>query len=319
MSQEMKITFMDAATVGDVPVLDTLNKYGEVDIHGSTKPAQTVDRLQDTTIAITNKVVIGRKEMKQLPKLQLICIAATGTNNIDLQAADEHGIAVRNVEGYSTDSVVEHTFGLLFALLRQLPYYSEYVHSGDYSKQALFTHHERPFWELKGKTFGIIGLGSIGQAVAAIAQAFGAKVVYYSTSGKHDHPHLERVSLDELLEQSAVVSIHAPLNKHTKGLIGAEALERINPEAILLNTGRGGIVDEAALVRALNAGQLRGAAFDVMTSEPLPEGHVFLNELEKPERLLLTPHNAWASKEARERLLHAIEEHIDQFIKEKRE
>ena len=244
------------------------------------------------------------------PSLRLVCEAATGINNIDLDACAERNIPVRNVAGYSTDSVVQATFMHLLSLFGDAPYFDDRVKNGVYSRSGLFTDVSRPFIELTGKTLGIIGMGAIGQRVARIATAFGMKVIYFSTSGTGHCKEWPSVSLDTLLRESDAVSIHAPLNERTAGLIGAEELKRMKPSAFLINMGRGGIVDEEALVRAVDNGTIAGAALDVYTEEPLPLEHPLLYST-RMERFRFTPHTAWASVEARGRLVAGIAANIE--------
>lgn len=308
----MTIVFLDTATVADLPEeLARFSVYGSFTGYESTRPEEVVERAQDAQVVITNKVVIGETEMDQLPQLQLICVAATGTNNVDLTAAKNRGIPVRNVRGYSTDSVAQLTLTSLFALAMDLMHLNDAVYDGTYAKSPSFSYWRQPFYELGGARFGIIGLGAIGRRVAELASAYGAKVVYHSVSGGNTegqpYPH---VSLAELLETSQVVSVHCPLTAQTRNLIDYPAMEKMNPSAYLINMARGGIVNEADLVLALNAGELAGAAADVFTTEPLPADHVFTTINER-KKLLLTPHIGWASVEARMTLLAGIRENIE--------
>ena len=241
----------------------------------------------------------------RLPDLKLICIAATGTNNVDKEAAAARNLPVRNVAGYSTESVAQLTLTALNALSMDLLRLNDLVYGGEYSKAKAFATWKRPFYELRGKRYGIIGLGSIGHRVAELATAYGAEVVYHSTSGNNTENKYPRLSLDELLETADVVSIHTALVPATEGLIAAAQLARMKPTAYLLNLGRGGIVDEADLVAALNAGEIAGAAMDVFTTEPIPLTHVYRTVNDR-SRLLLTPHIGWASVEAREALVAGI-------------
>jgi glycerate dehydrogenase len=234
-------------------------------------------------------------------------------NNIDLEYAKKKGIAVKNVAGYSTESVVQTTFASLLALLNGTAYFDHYVKSGAYSTSLVFTHFGHTFTELTGKQFGIIGLGTIGKRVAEVATAFGAKVSYYSSSGQHDHSAYPRLSLDALLQQSDVVSIHAPLNEKTKNLIDYEKLQLLKRTAILVNMGRGGIVNEKDLAKALDNNLLAGAAFDVFEQEPLPAEHPYLCVKDK-QKLLLTPHMAWSSIEARTRVVQLTAKNIENFF-----
>lgn len=309
----MKIVFLDRASVGDAS-LKALEELGELVCYDLTAPDERAERIADAEIIITNKVRIDRPEMEAAPRLKMICIAATGMNNVDLEAAEERGIAVKNVAGYSTESVVQSTFAHLLNLASKLPYFDERVKSGAYSRSGLFTDMGRSFRELYGKRMGIIGLGTIGRRVAAVAEAFGMEVVYYATSGKAHDDHFRAVSLDELLTTSDVVSIHAPLNERTAGLISQEELRRMKYTALLLNAGRGGIINETDLAEALNEGWIAGAGLDVYQTEPLPADSPLLT-VKDPEKLSLTPHTAWASAEARARLIAGIARNIESLLK----
>ncbi len=312
----MKICILDAKTLGEDVDLSVFKQFGSVEIYAETKPYEVIERINDVDIVITNKVVLKEETLNHAQKLKLICVAATGTNNIDLDYAAKKQIAVTNVAGYSTMSVLQHTFAMLFYLMESLPYYDKYVKSGEYAKSSIFTHHGRPFHELSGKTWGIIGLGAIGKTVANAAEAFGCRVVYYSTSGKNNNTQYERVELDSLLEESDIVSIHAPLNNETKGLIDYTRMGLMKKRAIILNLGRGGIIKEDDLARALDEGLIRGAALDVLESEPI-NGDNPLLKIKNSDRLFITPHIAWASIEARRRLVDEIALNIEAFIHEK--
>lgn len=309
----MKIVLLDASTLGEVENLAQLEQFGELVKYEVTTPDTTIERLKNAKIAITNKVMIGKEVMLACPSLKLICVAATGMNNIDLEAAKELGIEVRNVAGYSTKSVAQHTFTLLFSLVGQISYYDKYVKSGHYAQSLIFTHLDKEYWEIAGKTIGIIGLGAIGNEVAKIAEAIGMKVIYYSTSGRNNNATYKRVELDELLEQSDVVSIHAPLNDKTQNLISVSQLKKMKSSAILLNTGRGGIVDEEALIEALNTNEIAAAGLDVLAHEPIIKDHVSSQLIDK-SKLIITPHIAWASKEARFKLVSGIIDNIKAFV-----
>ena len=304
----LRISLLDRATLGDTS-LDPIAALGALTCYDTTSPDEVEARIADAEVIITNKVVIGRREMDAAPHLRLICIAATGTNNIDLDYAAKRGIPVRNVAGYSTESVVQTTFMHLLNLMGHAAHYDHYIKSGAYSPSGLFTYMGCSWSELCGKRLGIIGLGTIGTRVATIAEAFGMEVVYYPTSGKAHNDRYPALSLDELLSTADVVSIHAPLNDRTRNLLGYDELCRMKPTAILLNAGRGGIVNETALAQALDEGHLAGAGLDVFTVEPLPADSPLLS-VAHPERLSLTPHTAWASREARERLVAKIAENI---------
>ncbi|MDD3654358.1 MAG: D-2-hydroxyacid dehydrogenase [Desulfotomaculaceae bacterium] len=308
-----KICVLDASTLGDDIDLSVLEKFGEVFVYDMTPPENVVERIKDCEIIVTNKVVLGRSNLKQSPLVKLICVAATGTNNIDLEYTLEKNITVTNVAGYSTNSVVQHTFALLFYLLESLPYYDAYVKSGHYAESKIFTHLDRPFHELRGRIWGIIGLGMIGKAVAGVAQAFGCQVIYYSTSGKNDYPGFDRVGLADLLQRADIVSIHAPLNERTLNLLNYEHLQLMKPHAILLNLGRGGIVNEGDLARILDEEVIGGAALDVLAAEPVDRENPLLR-IKCQDRLFITPHIAWASQEARKTLLQEIAHNIECFL-----
>lgn len=300
----MKIVFLDAMTMGDTP-LDEIAALGELTLYPVSTPKQARERVRDCEVVITNKVVVDAALMDAAPKLKLICEAATGVNNIDLDAARERGIAVKNVAGYSTDSVVQETFMHLLSLAGNGPYFDNAVKSGAYSAGPVFTDLSRPIHELSGKTMGIIGLGAIGGKVAKAAQAFGMRVIYFSTSGTSHSTEYPSVPLETLLREADAVSIHAPYNERTAGLIGPAELAMMKPTAYLINMGRGGIVDEAALAEAIDSGTIGGAALDVFVREPLAADNPLLHT-SHPERLRFTPHTAWASVEARSRLASSI-------------
>jgi len=312
MSSDKKIVFLDASTLGKVD-LGPLNELGNLISYPLTPASERVERIADAEIIITNKVIIDREVMDRCPSLRLICIAATGMNNIDLDYAAGKGIVVKNVAGYSTPSVTQLTFAMLFTLMNRVHKADEWIKAGHYSKSDVFSCHDFDFTELAALRFGIIGMGAIGQHVGKVASAFGAEVVYYSTSGKNNSVPYQRLSLDELLTTSDIVSIHAPLNDITRGLIGRQQLQIMKPGAFLLNLGRGGIVNEQELADALDEGIIAGAALDVFTAEPLPAHHPFLH-MKHPERILLTPHIAWASHEAQQRLIEKIADNIRSYL-----
>lgn len=310
----LRICILDAKTLGSDADLSGFSKFGEVKVYNTTKPDEVQERIKDQDIVITNKVVLNESNMKTATNLKLICVAATGTNNIDLDYTKAKDIVVTNIAGYSTPSVVQHTFAMLFYLLESLKYYDEYVKSMEYSKNDIFTHLDKPFGELLGKTWGIIGLGTIGASVAAIARAFGCRIVYYSTSGRNDNAEYERVELNKLLKESDIVSIHAPLNDRTKNLIDYECIRSMKKNAILLNLGRGGIVNEVDLAKALDEDLIMGAALDVLEAEPVKPENPLL-ALKNPDKLIITPHIAWASVEARGRLISELNLNIEAFLK----
>lgn len=307
-----KICILDALALGNDIDLEPLQKFGDIEVYPVSTPEQAAQRIQDCGIVISNKVILNESNLKSHANLELICVAATGTNNIDLDYATKRGIAVCNVAGYSTQSVVQHTFSMLFYILGSSAYYDNYVKSGKYAVSDIFTHLDKPFNEVYGKTWGIIGMGTIGQAVGRVAREFGCRVIYTSTSGKNDQPEFTRVSLEQLLKEADVVSIHAPLNQNTLGLINYQKLQLMKANCILLNLGRGGIVNEADLARALDEGLIAGAGLDVLENEPIKDNNPLLT-LKHPERLFITPHIAWASVEARQRLVREIAMNIEAF------
>ncbi|WP_300722052.1 NAD(P)-dependent oxidoreductase [uncultured Alistipes sp.] len=304
------IVFLDAYSLGkaDLSAIRALGNYTEYEY---TRRDQIIERCREAEVAITNKVVFDRATLEQLPRLRLICVAATGMNHIDLKAAAERGIAVKNAVGYSTHSVTETTIGAAIALMRQVIYYDRYVKQ-EYGGSERQYHFGRTTHQLFGSRWGIIGLGNIGHSVAKVAEALGCEVAYTSTSGVAREEPYPCLPLDELLAWADVVSIHAPLNDRTRGLIGARELARMKPSALLINVARGGIVDEAALAAALDEGRLAGAALDVFAHEPL-EADSPLLRLHDTDRLLLSPHNAWSPVEAVEILVRCIADNIRSF------
>jgi len=310
--KKMNIVFLDAKTLGEINNFRVLEKTGQLEIYDTTPREQIIERSIHAEVIIVNKVLIDRVILDQLPSLKLICVAATGLNNIDLEYASQKGIQVKNVSGYSTDSVAQLNFALLLHLVNRVQYYDSYVKSGQYSSSGMFTHFGGSFWELSGKRLGIIGLGTIGRKVAQIAQSFGMEIVFYSTTGRNNNINYKRFDLDTLLSTSDVVSIHAPLNEATKGLIDYEKIKLMRPCAILLNTGRGGIIVEADLARALNENLIGGAGIDVYEQEPLPPDHPYLLSV-PPSKIVLTPHIAWISVEARQRLIDRIAKNIEDY------
>lgn len=304
----MNIVFLDEYTLGGAD-LSRLHALGNYTGYENTLPAEVVDRGREADVIVTNKVILDREKMKALPHLRLICVAATGMNNIDLDAARELGIEVRNAAGYSTHSVAETTLGAAICLLRNVVWYDRYVKSGDYTAAGRQFHFHRPNHELFGSHWGIVGLGTIGREVARLAAAFGCEVRYTSTSGVVREEGYPAVPLPELLAWADVVSVHCPLNDRTRNLIGTAELKRMKSSAILINVARGGIVDEAALAAALDAGTIAGAALDVFTKEP-PRADNPLLHLREPDRLVASPHNAWSPKEAIDVLIGCIEQNI---------
>jgi glycerate dehydrogenase len=304
----MKIAFLDAATMGDVS-FEPFESLGEFTRYESSTPEEARERVRDIDVLLINKVLVDKQLIDSAPNLKLICIAATGVNNIDVEYAASKGIPVRNAVGYSTDSVVQTTFMHILSLVGGAPYFDNSVKSGSYSRSGMFTDPNWNWWELAGKTIGIIGLGNIGGKVARIAEAFGMNVCYFSTSGTGHCKDYPCLALDELLKVSDIVSIHAPLNERTMHLIGRDQLALMKPTAYLVNAGRGAIVVEEDLAEAVDAGVIAGAGMDVFVTEPIPEDHPYLR-MRHPERMRLTPHVAWASIEARDRLIGIMADNI---------
>lgn len=307
----MKIVFLDEYSVCGRD-LSSIRRFGDYVGYETTSPEEVLERSKDAEIIISNKVVLDADTIAALPRLRLICVAATGMNNVDLNAAAERGVLVRNAVGYSTYAVAETTICSALSLLREVVYYDDYFKSGRYAASDRIFNFDRPTAQLRGKRWGVIGLGNIGREVARLAEAFGCDVSYYSTSGVARDEVYKSVSLNQLLSQSDVVSIHCPLNENTRSLLGANELAQMKPSAILINVARGGIVDESALAEALNNERLRGAAFDVFTSEPLRSSPLY--HLKDPYRLLASPHNAWSPVEAIDRLIGCIERNIADYV-----
>ncbi|MBO8452539.1 MAG: D-2-hydroxyacid dehydrogenase [Bacteroidetes bacterium] len=304
----MKIVFLDAATMGDVS-FSPISALGELECFQTSDREEALQRVKDAEVLIINKIKVDKELVDAAPKLRLICEAATGVNNIDLEYAASKGIPVRNAVGYSTDSVVQMTFMMILSLVGRCRYFDDFVKSGEYSRSGLFTDVSKMFFELRGKRLGIIGLGNIGGNVAKVGEAFGMNVSYFSTSGTSHSKDYPSVDLDTLMSSSDIISIHAPYNERTAGLVGAEQLRKMKSTAYIVNMGRGGIIDEAALAEAIDGGWIAGAGVDVFTAEPLPADNPLLN-VRNRDRLILTPHIGWASIEARERLVAMIADNI---------
>jgi len=308
----MKLVLLDADTLGADIDLSAFEKFGEFVVYKTTSESEKLSRVKDADIIITNKVIFDEATLQQLPALKLIALTATGMNNVDLKAALRLGVEVKNVAGYSTKSVAQHTFTMALPLIGRLGFYDGYVKSGKWCESKVFTNLDMPFFELSGKKWGIIALGAIGKEVAKIARAFGAKVAYYSTSGVERAEKYPSVPLDELLRNSDIISIHAPLNDKTRNLIDERELSLMKQDALIINVGRGGIINEEALGRAIEGEKLY-AAIDVLENEPMRKGSPLAN-LTKKERFIITPHVAWGSVEARVRLMSLVYKNIKTFL-----
>jgi len=308
----MKIVLLDRETLGYDVDLTVFDKFGELVIYDITKKNETLERVKDADIVITNKVVIDANIMDN-SNLKLICISATGMNNVDLVHAKKKNIEVKNVAGYSSSSVAQVAFSMIFHFANKLNYYKKFVDEGNWQKCEIFTHIDALFHELDGKRVGVIGLGDIGRNFAKKAKAFDCEVVYYSTSGKNSNSEYERVELDELLSTSDIISIHCPLNEDTKDLLNYENMKNIKDGAILLNLGRGGIINEPDLAKIIDEKEIY-CGIDVVSVEPIEESNPLL-KVKNKEQLLLTPHIGWASIEARARLIELVAKNIEEFIK----
>lgn len=310
----MKIVFIEANTLGDDVDLSMFEKLGDVKILPTYDMYKDAVEIEDADIIVVNKVPMNEKSLVNAKNLKLICITATGTNIVDFDYTNQRGIAVANVKGYSTNSVVQHTFALFFYLYEKLHYYDSFVKSGDYIRSDVFSHFNVKFHELAGKTWGIVGFGAIGKGVAKVAEVFGCKVIYYSTSGKNRDSEYTQVDFDTLLQDSDVISIHAPLNDGTRDLFGEEELKKMKSSAILLNLGRGPIINEDSLAKALKEDWIGGAGLDVLSREPMVATNPLI-EIQDSNKLLITPHIAWATVEARRRVTEEVYQNIEAFYR----
>lgn len=309
----MKLVFLDTKTIGEDIGLSAYDALGEVVKYGFSTLEEIPERVKDADVLIVNKIAINEQTIGNAKNLKLVCVTATGTNNLDKEYLKKRGIAWRNVAGYSTESVTQHTFALLFYLLEKIRYYDDYVKDEKYINDTVFTHFAEHFNEVNGKTWGIIGLGTIGRRVADIAKAFGARVIYYSASGSPAQEGYEQVDFETLLTTSDIVSVHAPLNEYTKDLMDREAFAKMKKTAIFLNLGRGPIVVEQDLYEALETGEIAAAGLDVLCEEPMSETNP-LAKIKDSKKLIITPHIAWASVEARNRLMQIIAGQIREFL-----
>lgn len=305
MNKMRKIVMLERENIGEDVDLSAFEQLGKLIVYDRCTPEEIPERIQDAEIVILNKMPMNEETLKGAKNLRLLCVTATGMDNVNLPYCHSRGIAVKNVKGYSTASVVQHTFAMFFYLYEKLSYYDEYVKNESYVKCPIFTHFAEYFQELSGKTWGIVGLGEIGRGVANVAKAFGCRVIYYSTSGVNHNSDYEEVAFEDLLIQSDVISIHAPLNEQTRYLFDEKAFSHMKSDAYLINVGRGPIVDSKALYKALVTGQIAGAALDVLEQEPMSPTDPLLG-IKDSCRLLITPHIAWATVEARKRLMQEV-------------
>ena len=309
----MKIVLLDVATMGKDMEFSKIERLGECVIYENTAKEDVPQRIKDADVVVINKVNLDREVLSFAENLKLICVFAVGYNNIDIDYCKEHNIRVRNVPGYCTESVCQHTFALLFALIENIRYYDDFVKSGAYSKSGVANHLGKPFFEIAGKKWGIIGMGAIGRAVAKCASSFGAEVSYSSISGAAREEECENVPLEKLLKESDILTVHAPLNEKTAGIIGEKEIAMMKKTAFIVNVGRGAIIDEKALIDAVDRGVIAGAALDVYSVEP-PEENAPVLSSKNNERILYSPHIAWASVEARRRCISMTAENIKAFI-----
>lgn len=309
----MKIVFLDVKTIGEDIDYSGFDALGEVVKYDFSSEEEVPERIKDADVVILNKVEVNEQTIGQAEHLKLVCVTATGTNNLDKDYLDKRGIAWRNVAGYSTETVTQHTFAMLFYLLEKLRYYDDYVKEDRYVNDTIFTHFAEHFTEICGKTWGIIGLGTIGRRVADIAKAFGANIIYYSASGRPAQEGYEQVDLDTLLTKSDIISVHAPLNEYTEGLMNKAAFAKMKNTCIFLNLGRGPIVVEQDLYEALESGEIAAAGLDVLCQEPMSATNP-LGKIKDSKKLFITPHIAWASVEARTRLMQIVLGQIKEYF-----
>lgn len=312
LKDDFKIVFLDSETLGSDIDLTKLNKLGAVTIYPQTDTKDIPERIKDADVVITNKYNLNEAQLKDATKLKLICVTATGVNNIDLEYCKKTNITVCNVKGYSTNAVAQHTFALLLDLYNKNHYYHDYIASGNYASSSMFTHLGYSFNELANKTWGIVGMGDIGQKVASIAKAFDCNIQYYSTSGKNNQQPYKQVDFETLLKTSDIISIHAPLNKQTENLFNRDAFAKMKSSAYLINVGRGKIVNEKDLVEALKNYQLAGAGLDVFENEPFKDDCPLL-QINDATKLIMTPHIAWAPIETRNRVIDEVCLNIEGF------
>lgn len=310
----MNIVFLETDTLGEDVDLSFFDEFGKVTKYNKSVPSENSDRIKDAEVIVLNKIPMNEEVLSKAKNLKLICLTATGTNGVDFNYTNSRNITVTNVKGYSTQSVVQHTFALLFYVYEKLNFYDQFVKRGEYVKSDIFSRFDVKFNELSGKTWGIIGLGEIGRSVAEVAKVFGCEVIYYSTSGKNNNSAYNQVDFDTLLNTSDIISIHAPLNLDTENLIDLTALKKMKKSAVLLNLGRGPIVNEEALVEALEKDEIAAAGLDVIKVEPMLPDNPLLR-IKDSNKLIITPHIAWATIEARKRCVEEVHKNIQAFLK----
>lgn len=309
----MKLVILERNSAGTDVDVSCFEKFGEVTCYPNTVAANTAERVKDADIILANKAPLNESTLKDAPNVKLICLLATGFDNVDLAYCKSRGIKVTNVINYCTSTVAQHTLLLALALSEKIAFYDDYVKSGAYSAQDRFSNFDRTFYDLEGKTWGIIGMGTIGRRVAGLAQAFGCRVIFYSASGKSTCTDYERVEFDTLLQESDILSLHCPLSDRTRGLINKDALSKMKETTILVNVARGPVVDTQALYDALVADQIAGAGLDVLEQEPMAKDNP-LAQIKDSTKLIITPHMAWASLESRTHLVEEVAKNIEAFL-----
>lgn len=309
----MKLVVLERDSVGTDVDVSCFEEFGEVTYYGNTVAETVAERVKDAEVIISNKAPMNEKTLKDAANVKLICLFATGYDNVDLAYCKSRGIKVANVVNYCSPAVAQHTLLLALALTEKLFFYDEYVKSGAYGAQDRFSNFDRPFTELSGKTWGIVGMGSIGHKVASLAEAFGCKVIFYSASGKSTCTEYERVEFDTLLRESDILSLHCPLSDRTRGLLDREAFSRMKKTAVLINVARGPVVNTQDLYDALMEEQIAGAGLDVLEKEPMAEDNP-LGQIKDSTKLIITPHMSWASLEARTRLVGEVMKNIRSFL-----
>ena len=310
----MKISILERDSLGIDVDMSEIDKLGKVTVYPATTVENAVEHIGDADIIIANKLPLNAETLKGAVNLKFVAQTATGTNNVDFAYTNSKGIKVANVPSYSTDSVAQHTFALLLYLVEKMRFFDDYVKNGTYSNSNCFSCLDMIYPEIAGKTWGIIGMGAIGQKVAQIATVFGCKVICYSASGRtYDMPYAQ-VDFDTLLEKSDILSVHAPLNEYTKGLMNYNAFCKMKTSAYFINVGRGPIVVEEDLARALEEDQIRAAGLDVLCVEPMPIDNPLL-KFKDSSKIIITPHVAWATSEARQRCVDVVTENIKAFLR----
>lgn len=307
----MKITILDKISMGDDTPYSLLNEFGEVISYQTTFPNETAEHIGDSDVIILNKVKITREVIEKSTNLKLICVFATGYDNIDVNAAKENGVAVCNVPGYSTDSVALFTVSTVLALVSHLKEYNRYVMSGAYSESSAANKITPVFHELKGKTWGIIGFGNIGKAVAKVAEAFGANVI---VNKRTPSPEYNCVDIDMLCSESDIISVHCPLNEGTRDMINKKRLNLMKKSVVLVNEARGAVLNERDVTEAVKSGNIAAFGCDVYSAEPFSKNHPY-DEIKEYDNVILTPHAAWAAYEARERCMQIIANNISSYFK----